>query len=202
MVRWIITNGRIFDTTKIKFQTGKIGGSHENSARIWVASDNLQLVRGYALCDGELWHQHSWLWNPSTGELIETTMQYDKYFGTILENAQLLFFIWGFMLEIDYGFENMSDLEFNNVCRDVKKYLREKKSPALAIDQEEASQMISYDSIEGTRLIGCAGPPPKQTNRFIHQDHDLAQLSTTHKVELHCKDGTTRVIAHGNLIKE
>jgi hypothetical protein len=200
-VEWMISDGRIFDTTRIKFQIGKIGGCHENSARIWVASEELQLVRGYAL-GGGLWHQHSWLWNPVTGELIETTMQHDKYFGTILEGDQNPMFICSMFREIDANFKNMNSLECTEVCRNFKRFLREKKFPVLAIDAGDASQMISFNSIEAIRTIGFAGKPPMQTNRFVNHDHFLAGLSTKYKIELRCKDGTSRVIEHGNLIKE
>lgn len=95
MELWL-RDGRIFDTTKLKLEKGAANSCHENAARLWVANEQVKIVTGFALHDqDEMWRRHSWVWNPTTGELTETTARARKYFGVVLSELQA----HGFALE-------------------------------------------------------------------------------------------------------
>jgi hypothetical protein len=93
-VQWLLKDGRVFDTTKLLLQVGEPDECHTNTGRIWAQNEQLQLVIGYALFKGEeLWRKHSWLWNPNTGELVETTRQAEKYYGVVLQDITAFNFV-------------------------------------------------------------------------------------------------------------
>jgi len=99
-VQWLLDDGRIFDSTKLKLKKGEPRRCHENASWIWAENEQLQLVTGYALDgDDKLWMQHSWVWNPSKGQLIETIVPKKKYFGAALNDVQAL----------KFAFENVPD---------------------------------------------------------------------------------------------
>jgi hypothetical protein len=84
----LLKYGRVFEGVKIKVKKGKPNKCHENASRLWAESEHLQLVRGYALHDDGLWRQHSWTFDPKTGEIIETTEPATKYFGVVFSDVQ------------------------------------------------------------------------------------------------------------------
>ena len=204
-VKGLINEGRIFDASKLRFQLGKIGGCHENSFRTWAETVELQLVRGYAL-DGEYWNQHSWLWNPGTGEMIETTLQYEKYFGVVADGYLALELIDLLIPGIEPSFKKMfaaagpMPIDVNYACRELRKHLRENKDTLLP--QDDASQMISYDSIDTIQPVGWAVKTTRPTHLFVNRDHWLAELSRISRTKLSLKDGTTRTIENGSLVIE
>jgi len=65
-----------------------ISNCHGNASKLWTKSEQLQLVTGYALSNDGLWRQHTWVWNPSTDELIEITVRNEKYFGVVLSDEE------------------------------------------------------------------------------------------------------------------
>ena len=92
-VQWLLNDGRIFNTSNLKLQLGEEGRCHENASRIWAEAEGLHLVTGYALdLDGELWSLHSWVWDPATDAIIETTEARKQYFGVVLNDNQALKF--------------------------------------------------------------------------------------------------------------
>jgi hypothetical protein len=93
-VRWLLEDGRLFDNTKLKLQQGEPDSSHKNACRLWAPNAQMRLVTGYALDNDEVWKKHSWLWDLSTNELIETTEPFEKYFGVVLTSEQALLFAW------------------------------------------------------------------------------------------------------------
>jgi hypothetical protein len=85
LLEWLVKDGRFFDTTKLKLKKGEKNRCHSNSAKLWAKNKDLQLVNGCTLDKGsDLWVEHTWLWNPLTGELIETTNRRHIYFGVVL----------------------------------------------------------------------------------------------------------------------
>jgi hypothetical protein len=86
-VQRLLTKGRIFDRTKLKLAPGQPNKCHHNVSRLWAVNAQMQLVTGYSLTDN-LWVQHSWLWDLTTDELIETTDSRDKYFGAVLSEDE------------------------------------------------------------------------------------------------------------------
>ena len=65
---------------------------HKNSAFLWNSNrDKYKIMTGYALSSMGIWHQHSWILE--NDEIIETTVDREKYFGYELtyEESKLLF---------------------------------------------------------------------------------------------------------------
>lgn len=87
-VKWLLSDGHIFDNSKITLKEGEPHRCHENAARLWAENNQLQLVTGYVLEYDGLWLQHSWCWNPDSGELIETSKPAKKYFGFVMDELE------------------------------------------------------------------------------------------------------------------
>ncbi len=92
-VERLLDRGRIFDTRKLKLAPGQPNKCHHNVSRLWAVNAQMQLVTGYSLTDN-LWVQHSWLWDLTTDELIETTDPRVKYFGAVLSEDEAHLFAW------------------------------------------------------------------------------------------------------------
>ncbi len=93
-VQRLLNKGRIFDRAKLKLALGQPNKCHHNVSHLWAANLQMQLVTGYSLSD-KLWCQHSWLWDLSTDELIETTAEpREKYFGAVLTEEEAHRFAW------------------------------------------------------------------------------------------------------------
>lgn len=82
-VNRMIEEGQQFPTAGIVLRRKEGSACHKNSSLIWLKRPDLQLVTGYAL-SGDLWRQHTWLWDPKAKHIIETTVIFTKYFGFIL----------------------------------------------------------------------------------------------------------------------
>ena len=82
-VNRMIEEGQQFPTAGIVLRRKEGSACHRNSSLIWLQRPDLQLVTGYAL-SGDLWRQHTWLWDPKSKNIIETTVVFTKYFGFIL----------------------------------------------------------------------------------------------------------------------
>lgn len=100
-VQLLLSGGRAFDRTRFTLRLCEEGNSHMNAGRIWAENSNFLLVTGYALTKA-LWKQHSWVWDPSPGEYIETTQAHEKYFGVVLNDGQA----------IDFTLANVPEYEF------------------------------------------------------------------------------------------
>lgn len=90
----LLQHGRIFPTTGLKLRRGEPSGCHRNAAQLWAKHENLSVVTGYAL-SRDLWRQHSWLWDNKRERIMETTVQFEMYFGRVLAEVDLLRFILG-----------------------------------------------------------------------------------------------------------
>lgn len=88
----LLAKGEFFKkkVTKVKMQPSKC---HANSACFWGnytkehGTSSLKIVTGWALYDGT-WTQHSWLYEPSKDRIIETTLDWEAYFGFILDDNE------------------------------------------------------------------------------------------------------------------
>jgi TPR repeat protein len=161
-VQWMLEEGRTFDSTKLRLDKGDPNFCHQNVVKLWAKSEELQICKGYGL-DGELWHQHSWLWNPSTGEMIETTAPFDKYFGSVLNDFQTLQFVTDLVPEANDVVTELADNAFKTARQDLQKHIRGKKLASLDYDQcvaadkeqvkaeplSELQRMIMYPRLNG-----------------------------------------------------
>lgn len=60
---------------------------HGNAVGLWRQGDAVAIGTGYALSDDGLWRSHSWALSPE-GELVETTMEREAYFGVELSGDE------------------------------------------------------------------------------------------------------------------
>ena len=74
---------------------GKKGSScHENSERLALADDNIDIYTGLALSDDGMWRVHTWVYDNKKGKFIETTVKREKYFGYKLNEGEREDFIF------------------------------------------------------------------------------------------------------------
>jgi hypothetical protein len=59
---------------------------HQNVAELWIQSLEMKnICTGFALAPDGYWKRHSWLTSVS-GQLVETTIVKEKYFGVVLRS--------------------------------------------------------------------------------------------------------------------
>jgi hypothetical protein len=89
----LLTRGQVFKPSKIEKVKMKQSRCHENAACFWYnytkenGTKDLKIATGWALY-GDEWVQHSWLYMPISNRIIETTIQWTKYFGYILTDDE------------------------------------------------------------------------------------------------------------------
>jgi len=79
---------------RVKMMPGEPHQCHANAASLWLGnSDRSSIITGYAFDkkDGS-WRQHSWLLHHHTGNTIETTVRFDKYFGFEMDHDEAMHF--------------------------------------------------------------------------------------------------------------
>ena len=88
----LFTRGYLINKHADKLIKGEMCQCHKNSAFLWNSNrDKYKIMTGYALSSIGIWHQHSWILE--NDEIIETTVDREKYFGYELtfEESKLLF---------------------------------------------------------------------------------------------------------------
>lgn len=95
----LLQKGVLFNPSKVVIVKMDVSKCHSNSACFWGnytnehGKESLKIATGWVL-DGEKWYQHSWLYQPKTNKIIETTHKRKLYFGYILstEEAERFYF--------------------------------------------------------------------------------------------------------------
>jgi hypothetical protein len=123
-MKGLLTNGRIFDTAKLTLQKGKYNKCILDVVTLWAKSERLKVVKGFRL-DGELWNPHHWLWNPTTGELIETATAAKAYFGEVVDDGSVYMLLNPYFPPTDVRAVTMTDLELKQARQDIQKHLIE-----------------------------------------------------------------------------
>jgi hypothetical protein len=67
-------------------QKGKKHACHPNSAKLYDKGKVDTIATGYARGSGGYWYQHSW--GIKDGKIVETTVEFDEYFGVELTKAE------------------------------------------------------------------------------------------------------------------
>lgn len=89
----LLTKGVLFKPSKILVVKMKQSRCHENSACFWGnytdehGASDMKIVTGWVL-DNETWYQHTWLYQPKSNRIIETTHKRKLYFGYILSDDE------------------------------------------------------------------------------------------------------------------
>jgi hypothetical protein len=93
----LITNGEVFPASPKKKARGTRNRCHQNVALSYAKNHTVgsgppyEIATGYALAGDGIWRSHSWLWD---GErVIETTADFQAYFGFVLDPAEALKFV-------------------------------------------------------------------------------------------------------------
>ena len=82
----ITSTGQLFVPNDYKLVEGEASDCHVNASLLWRSKRAESIGTGYALSEDGLWREHSWAWAP-TGELLETTVGREKYFGLRMDDA-------------------------------------------------------------------------------------------------------------------
>jgi hypothetical protein len=78
--------GKVTSYKKLRTKNGEERECHKNSATLWLSnSTKYRIATGYGLSDDGVWRRHSWIMTVD-GNLIETTVRRDLYFGIVLDN--------------------------------------------------------------------------------------------------------------------
>ena len=90
----LITRGVLFKPNKVRVVKMRVSKCHENSACFWGnytnehGTDNLKIATGWVLAENDVWYQHTWLYQPKTNDIIETTHKRQQYFGFLLTDGE------------------------------------------------------------------------------------------------------------------
>ncbi len=94
--------GRIFDTKRRKRLYGPLQECHCSSAIEYLSSHidrgkpTCKIATGWALYSDGRWVSHSWVWDGK--RILETTVEFDVYFGIALSPSQARSFVlWTFL---------------------------------------------------------------------------------------------------------
>jgi len=82
----LVDIGKIIPFKRLRIQGGEERECHSNSASLWLRNQKkYKLVTGFGMSDDNIWRCHSWIIT-TDGNLIETTIAREIYFGIILNN--------------------------------------------------------------------------------------------------------------------
>jgi len=89
-----LTRGQVLEVSHIKMFEGVPSQCHGNSADLYLGlAPDWQLCTGYSLTlNDQLWRRHTWLYNPKTKTVLESTTKRDTYYGVTLKPWEALHF--------------------------------------------------------------------------------------------------------------
>ena len=82
----IASRGQVFDGESTMMR-GEPRDCHGNTSVLWADGKVDHIVTGYALSPDGVWRQHTWGLQGS-GEIVETTVAREKYFGVVLTDEE------------------------------------------------------------------------------------------------------------------
>lgn len=78
----ILERGQLWLGDNSKMVRGQPSQCHRNSGNLWAANKMHTIIcTGYALSEDGMWRQHSWLWDFTSQQIVETTEPRIAYFG-------------------------------------------------------------------------------------------------------------------------
>lgn len=85
LVNRLLKQGQVWPGRNSVLRRGERSECHKNAARFWAGSGgSLRIATGYALIQKDgVWREHSWNVTPQ-GNLVESTLARDFYFGVVL----------------------------------------------------------------------------------------------------------------------
>ena len=88
----ILGNPQQWSGSTVLLVPGDDNACHANTASAWLFGDIESIGTGYALCDDQLWRQHTW---GVTGEdvVVESTEPRQAYVGSLLKDDDALLFV-------------------------------------------------------------------------------------------------------------
>jgi hypothetical protein len=92
----LLERGRYFPGAKAQIRRGQRSASHSNVSLQFVLTDGAAgIATGCGLSPDGLWRQHSWGVAVEDGRIIETTRRRLRYYGFVLDDAEILPFVLG-----------------------------------------------------------------------------------------------------------
>jgi hypothetical protein len=89
----LLTHGKLYEPKRVYWILGVPQFCHTNSAEYWNDHPRTsRIVTGYALSNN-YWFRHTWLVGKRGGNVWESTVRFQKYFGYELEGAELIKFV-------------------------------------------------------------------------------------------------------------
>jgi hypothetical protein len=82
----LIDIGKVIPYKKLRTKSGEERECHRNTASLWLSNKTkYRIATGFGLSEDNTWRSHSWIM-VTDGNLIETTIARDIYFGIVLNN--------------------------------------------------------------------------------------------------------------------
>jgi hypothetical protein len=80
-----VAQGKVLSYKKLRITGGEERECHRNCAALWLRNPGkYKIGTGFGLSEDQTWRRHSWIVT-STGDLIETTLAREVYFGIMLD---------------------------------------------------------------------------------------------------------------------
>jgi hypothetical protein len=93
----LVARGEVFPASPRKKVRGTRNRCHQNVALSYARNQTVgsgpscEIATGYALSSDGIWRSHSWLWDGE--QVVETTADFQAYFGVLLDPAEALKFV-------------------------------------------------------------------------------------------------------------
>jgi hypothetical protein len=82
----LVDIGKVISYKKLQTKHGEERECHRNSASLWLSNKTkYNIATGFGLSDDGIWRRHSWIITFG-GNLIETTIAREVYFGMVLND--------------------------------------------------------------------------------------------------------------------
>jgi len=82
----LVDIGKVTPYKKLHTKNGEERECHRNTASLWLNNKTkYRIATGFGLSDDNTWRSHSWIIT-TDGDLIETTIGRDVYFGIVLSD--------------------------------------------------------------------------------------------------------------------
>lgn len=85
----LLQRGEVVPSQDVIMVAGEPNSCHANACRLHNAMPDIHVHTGWALSGDGIWRPHSWGYFPHTGQVVETTVSRDVYYGMRMQGDEL-----------------------------------------------------------------------------------------------------------------